>query len=227
MFDILGSMAVSAPRRIDLALAARVRPTSDRRDQLLPLAPALGAVVPGGGLRRGSVVAVERADGGGGATTLAFSLLAAATAGGVWCGAVGVGDVGVLALAELGVDLEHLVLVPAAGPRWAEVAAALMDGLDAVLVCPPGRARPGVARRLAARARERRCALVVLSRHGPWPEAPDLHLAVTAGAWRGVGAGHGHLRGRQVELRVAGRGVAARPREASLWLPGPSGVAPG
>src|SRR5579862_4850302 len=167
---------MAAASGIDPTLSARVRPVSDRRDQLLPVLPALTALVPGGGLARGALVTVAAAgSGAGGATTLSFSLLAAATATGSWCAAVGVGDAGILALAEMGLDLDRLVLVPHPAGRWAEAAAALLDGVDAVLVCPPGPVRPGVARRLAARARERRAALVVLARHAAWPEGADLH----------------------------------------------------
>lgn len=244
MFDSVVRMARAASigtvrPGIDPTLSARVRPTSDRRDQVLPLLPALAAVVPGGTLPRGALVAVEHgpspADpagdaggpGAGGSTSLAFALLAAATAAGSWCAAVGVDDVGVLALSELGVDLERLVLVPRPGPRWAEVTACMADGMDAVLVHPPHAVRPGVARRLAARARERRCALVVLVRRARWPEGPDLRLSVTAGRWQGVGPGHGHLRGRQVELSVTGRRAASSEVRRSLWLPDDTGaVAP-
>ena len=203
--------------------------------------PVLSEVVPGG-LPRGAVVVVEQevagdpgrrgasggapgaGDGPGGATTLAFALLAAATGAGAWCGAVGVSDVGVLGVAELGVDLDRLILVPGAGSRWAEVAAVLMDGLDAVMVCPPSPVRPGVARRLAARARERRSALVVLARRAPWPEGPDLRLTVAAGRWQGVGVGHGHLQGRQVEVVAAGRRAATRSTRVAMRLPGSSGA---
>ncbi|MHB8329418.1 MAG: hypothetical protein ACYDD6_07340 [Acidimicrobiales bacterium] len=217
-------MALSTSSQIDVTTAARARPTSARRDQLLPLLPPLIPVVPGGGLQRGSLVAVEPDDGVGGATTLAFALLAAASAGGSWCAAVGVADPGVLAIAELGVDLDHLVLVPRAGPGWAEVVAALLDGMDAVVVCPPGPVRPGVARRIVARARERRAVLVVLARHAPWPEGPDIHLAITGGTWHGVGQGHGHLQGRRVEVVVSGRRAASRPLRAEVWLPAGSGT---
>jgi hypothetical protein len=219
-------MARSAPAGIDVTLSARVRPLSDRRDQLLPLLPALHPLVPGGGLPRGAVVAVGAGpDGGaGGATTLAFSLLAEATATGSWCAAVGVPDVGVLALADMGVDLDHLILVPRPGARWAEAAASLVEGMDAVLVCPPGPARPAAARRLAARARERRVALVVLARHAPWPEGPDLQLAAGRGQWVGAGRGHGHLQGRRVEVVSSGRRAASRPVRTELWLPSGSGA---
>jgi hypothetical protein len=103
----------------------------------------------------------------------------------------------------------------------------MVDGLDAVVVCPTGPVRPGTARRLTARARERRCALVLLAHGTRWPEGPDLRLTVTSGSWQGVGPGHGHLRGRLVELSVTGRRAALRPVRRALWLPDGTGtVAP-
>ena len=221
---------------ISTTLAVRARPTSSSRDQLLPLLPALAPLFPRGGLQRGGVVTVgigdgtSGADGGGptpstpvagGGTTLGFALLAAASVAS-WCAAVGTADPGIVAFAELGVDLGHLVLVPRPGPLWAQVAATFLDGMDVVLVRPPGRVRAGVARRLAARARERRGVLVVLGSRG-WPEGADIQLTVEAGAWEGVGAGHGHLQGRHLEVLSSGRRAAARPVRVGLWLPAPSG----
>jgi hypothetical protein len=221
---------------ISTTLAARARPTSSSRDQLLPVLPALGPLFPRGGLQRGGVVTVGTGDGppgaegdgagsaggrAGGGTTLGFALLAAASTAS-WCAAVGVADPGMVACAELGVDLGHLVLVPRPGPLWAQVAATLFDGMDVVLVRPPRSVRPGTARRLAARARERRGVLVVLGARG-WPEGADVQLTVETGAWLGVGAGHGHLQGRHVEVVASGRRAAARPVRVGLWLPAPSG----
>lgn len=206
------------------SLSARVRPTSQPRERLLPLLPALAALLPAGGLPRGAVVEVEDAGEGTGATTLAFSLLAAATAAGSWCAAVGVADAGIVALADMEVDLDHLALVPHPGGRWGEAAAVLLDGMDAVLVCPPSPVRPALARRLAARARERRAALVVLSRRGRWPDGAELRLRVEAARWLGPGRGDGHLRGRWAELVVEGRRAASRPARARLWLPSASGA---
>jgi len=221
---------------IGAVAAARARPTSSSRDQLLPVLPSLAPLFPRGGLQRGGVVTVgigegtpgaggggastaERAAGGG--TTLGFALLAAASVAS-WCAVVGTADPGIVAFAELEVDLGHLVLVPHPGPLWAQVAATLLDGMDAVLVRPPGPVRPGVARRLVARARERRAVLVVLGSRR-WPEGADLHLTVETGAWQGVEAGHGHLQGRRVEVVASGRRAAARPVRVGLWLPAPSG----
>ena len=50
--------ARSGPGHISATLAARARPTSSSRDQLLPLLPALAPLFPRGGLQRGGVVTV-------------------------------------------------------------------------------------------------------------------------------------------------------------------------
>ncbi len=211
--------------QIDDLLRSRARPTSSSRDQLLPVLPVLAPLLPGRGLQRGTVVTVGDDDHGvGGATTLAFALLAEISARGSWCAAVGVADPGVLSLAELGLDLDRLVLAPAPGAHWAEAVAVLLDGVDAVVVSPPGTVRPGLARRLAGRVRERRAVLVVLPRRGGWTEGPEVRLGVDSGAWVGLGRGHGHLQGRRVEVRSTGRRAAARPARATLWLPGPTGA---
>jgi hypothetical protein len=177
----------------------------------------IGDGIPGvGGGGAGPSVGVA-----GGGTTLGFALLAAASTAS-WCAAVGMADPGMVACAELGVDLGHLVLVPRPGPRWAQAAATLFDGMDVVLVRPPGSVRRGVARRLAARARERRGVLVVLGARA-WPEGADVQLTVEAGVWQGVEVGHGHLQGRHLEVLSFGRRAAARSVRVGLWLPAPSG----
>lgn len=208
---------------VDVSLASRARPVSSSRDQLLPLLPDLIPLLPGGGLPRGAVITVSTGEGSG-AGTLAFALLAAASAAGSWCAAVGTGDPGILAIAELGVDLDHLALVPWPGVAWPEVAAILIDDMDVVLVCPPGRVRPGVARRLAARARQKRTVVVVRGGRGTWPEGPDVQLTVEGGTWEGMDRGHGHLEGRHVEVVTTGRRSAVRGVRTGLWLPASSGA---
>ena len=195
-----------------------VAPVSLAGEQLLPVLPALAGLFPGGGLRRGGVVGV----GGTGSMSLALALTAAATAGGSWAAVVGLPALGLVAAAELGVALERLAVVAAPGGQWATVTAALLDALDLVVVRPAGRARPVEARRLAARARERRAVLLTFTES--WPEPLDVRLGVAAAAWQGLGDGHGHLRRRRVEVRVEGRGAASRPRRVALWLPGEEGV---
>jgi len=222
---------------IDVSLASRARPVSSSRDQLLPLLPPLRPLLPHGGVQRGTVIAVSTGkgspgetntgvggSGGGGAGMLAFALLAAASSAGSWCAAVGTGDPGILAIAEMGVDLDRLALVPCPGSAWPEVTAILVDAMDVVLVCPPGRVRSGVARRLVARARQERTVLVVRAGPGTWPEGPDVQLTVEDGTWDGVDRGHGHLRGRHVEVVTSGRRSAGRGVRTGLWLPTASGV---
>ena len=194
-------------------------------ERLLPVLPTLEPLFPARGLRRGSVVSVV------GSTSLALSLLAATSAQGSWCAAVGLPSLGLAAAAELGVVLERFPMVasPGRGPGaggWAWVVAALVDAFDVVLARPPsgsGGVRPADARRLTARARERGAVLVLSGASGAWPEVAEVQLTVTSAAWVGVGRGHGRLRGRRVEVVSGGRGAAARERRVELWLPHPDG----
>ena len=174
---------------------------------------------PEKGLRRASTVALQPLSGG---CSLALALAASATSRGEWAAAVGIGSLGLLAAAEMGVDLGRLALVPDPGERWPEVVAALLDGFGMVVLrpsAPPGGAE---ARRLVARARERGAVLVLLDAAG-WPETPDLRLTVRAQIWEGLGAGHGRLSCRRVEVACGGRRAAGRERVATLWLPSPDG----
>ena len=196
----------------NLALREIVEPVSLADEQVLPVLPALSGLLPGDALRRGSTVAVW------GSTSLALALMAGPSASGSWCAAVGLPSLGLMATAELGVALERLALVGAPGRSWAGVVAALVDAMDLVVVRPPGPVRPGDVRRLAARARERGAVLVPLC--SSW-EGADVRLSVTRCDWQGLGAGHGHLRARRLEVVANGRGAAARPRRACLWLPPP------
>lgn len=155
--------------------------------------------------------------GSGGSASLLLALVAAASGGGAWCAVVGVPGIGAVAAAESGVALERLVMVPNPGPDWPTVVAALIDGVDIVVVgAPAGRVSASIASRLAARARQRGCVLVP---YGPWDGA-DVTLQVTQGSWEGLGDGHGRLRRRKVTVTARGRGAASRPREATLWMPG-------
>jgi hypothetical protein len=197
-------------------LAGRTCPPTLAAERLLPVLPALAPLLGAPGLRRGTTVGVT------GSTALALALVAGPSAAGSWVAAVGLPDLGVVAAAEAGVVLDRFALV-AGPPRrlWATVVAALVDGVDVVLVRPPAGTRAADARRLAARVRERGAVLVAL---GDWPEAPELLLAVTGCAWEGLGQGHGHLTARRVEVLVTGRGAASRERRAHLWLPDPVGA---
>lgn len=188
----------------------------------LPVPGPLAGLLPGGGLRRGSTVAVGA---GTGAGSLLFALLAAASAEGAWAGVVGRPGLGATAAAEAGVRLDRLALVPDPGPDPAGVTGALLDGLDLVVLAGPERAglRAADRQRLMARARQRGAVLLV---SGSWPGA-DLRLHCERPRWEGVGRGTGRLRSRRVEVRVSGRGIAPAGRGVEVLLPGPGGaVAP-
>jgi hypothetical protein len=179
-----------------------------------PVAEPLAPLLPGGGLRRGSVVAVH------GSMALLLALLSVATAQGVWAAVVGVGDLGVLAAAEAGVVVQRLALVPRPGSDPAPVAAALLDGVGLVALAGADRMSPGARRSLVARARQRGSVLLPLGR---WPGA-EVELDCRAEAWYGAEAGYGRLSSREVVVRAVGRGAAVRPRTARLLLPGPGGL---
>ncbi|WBB80003.1 hypothetical protein O7606_00930 [Micromonospora sp. WMMD882] len=203
------------------ALAGLVRPASAPDpagvDRVLPVRSELTGLLPHRGLRRGSTISVAtgRPRRGGG-TSLMLALLAEASRAGSWCAVVGVPTFGAGAAAEAGLALDRLALVPHPGPEWATVVAALIDGVDVVVVAVPGTVSASVASRLAARARQRGCVLVP---YGRWAGA-DVTLQVVRGAWEGLGPGRGRLRRREVTVSARGRGAAARPKEVTVWLPG-------
>jgi len=183
-------------------------------ENILPVLSPLAPLLPAGGLRRGSTLAVH------GSASLLLALLAGATRSGAWSAAVGLPRLGMVAAAEAGVVLERLALVPRPGTDLVGVLAALTDGMDLVAVAAPGRRlHSAEVRRLVARARQRGTVLVGF---GGWPAA-DLRLSVRAAAWQGLGAGHGTLRARQVTVRLDGRGSATRPRHLDVWLPAADG----
>lgn len=191
------------------------RPVSLARERTLPVLPALVDLLPEGGLRRGSTVAVS------GSTSLALALLAGPSQVGSWCAAVGLPSLGLVAAAEVGVALERFPLVARPGQEWPAVVAALVDAVDVVLVCLPRHVRNGDARRLAAKARDRGAVLVTTGGSAGLPA--DVRLSVASSSWEGLGKGHGRLRARRIDVVATGRGAAARERQVSLWLPAATG----
>ncbi len=205
--------------------AAKGRPVATADTRLVDVPDAMAGLFPDGGIRRGSTVVIGPSSGG---SSVALALVAAVTGSGAWAAAVGLPSLGLVAAAELGVRLERLALVPYPGDQWTVAAAALLDGVDLLLLGPPARARAVEARRLAARARERGVVMVVLDGGGVagafgWPESPDFKLTVVRSVWDGLGVGYGHLRARRLEVALSGRRAAVRERRQLIWLPGPEG----
>lgn len=189
------------------ATAARVAPTVAARDRLLTVPGPLGAILPAGGLRRGSTVALEGPPGAG-STTVAFALVAAATSAGEWAAVVDPdGTWGARASADAGVALERCAVVRGVAPdRWATVVAALLDGITLVVATVPPALRAGDARRLTARARERAAVLVAFGR---WPGEATLRLQARGGAWHGLALGDGLLEERALQVQVDGKEIGA------------------
>lgn len=162
-----------------------------------------------------------------GSVSLLLALLGTASQSGAWCALVGFPLISAQAADEYGVDLSRLAVVPTPAAGWTTAVGALLDAVDVVALRSPAasgrggppRLVPGDVRRLVSRARTREA---VLMPYGEWPGA-DVRLTAQGGHWSGIGAGYGRLRARRVEVRAEGRGAAARPRSAELWLPAVSG----
>jgi hypothetical protein len=189
----------------------RPDPVSSRRDGVprLPVHPALAALLPGGVLPAGGTLTVQ------GSTSLLLGLLAAASRAGAWTAFVGAPAVGMLAASDTGMVLERVGLVPAPGPDAPTVIAALLDGIDVVVVGPGAALLDADRRRLAARARERGSVLVSTVR---WPGA-HVTLDARGGTWWGADRGAGWLRRRTLSVLRTGRGAAARPVEIVVEVP--------
>lgn len=185
-------------------------------EQLLPVSVELATLFRSGGLRRGTTVVVRGSD------AVMLRVIAAATTAGSWAAVVGIPELGIAAAEELGVAIDRLALVPRPGGDPGSILAALMDGMD-VIVLDSRRVHitEYQARRLAARARNRAAVLVI---RGDWPSA-DLELSCSASRWTGLAAGHGYLRSRHLMVSARGRGVAARPVSTELTLWGDRGDA--
>ncbi len=178
---------------------------------VLPVAAPLAAVLPRGGLARGSVVSVL----GQGATSLLFTLLSGPQD--AWSALVGMPGIGLLAATEFGIDLDRIAVIPEPGPDVLQVLSILVDGVDMIAVALPATARPTPSRQrvLTGRLRQRGAVLLVM---GPWPGA-DLVLTARWVGWTGLGRGHGRLRDRELVVEVGGRGAAAgRAGQAALLL---------
>lgn len=183
-------------------------------EDILPVLPALRGLLATGGLPRGHVVAT------GAWGLLCLALAAGASRSGAWCAVVGLPSAGLLAAADVGLDLGRLLLVAEPAASWPQVVASLLDGCDIVMLRPPDRPSAQLRRKLEAAARRHGSVLLV---PGEW-EGAQARLHIAAQEWAGIGAGHGRLRARRVQVVASGRGAGARPRTEWLWLPGPDGA---
>ncbi len=201
------SPAVRVSRELDLP---------GQHERRLPVHPSLVGLLPGGVLPAGGVLAVV------GSSSLLLGLLGAASQEGAWVAFVGAPALGMLAAADAGLELERVALVPAPGADAPTVVAALLDGVDVVVLGPQVALLDSDRRRLAARARERGAVLATTS---PWPGA-HVSLDARAGSWSGADQGAGWLRRRTLSVLRTGRGSAARPVELDVEVPVVASAAP-
>ncbi|WP_419553970.1 hypothetical protein [Candidatus Poriferisodalis sp.] len=206
-------------------------------ERLLPVADELAPLLTQPGLVRGSVLAAQ----GPGALTLATAFAAEVLRTGGWVTAVGLGRMGVSAVAERGASLDRWVFVDEPGDVAAEVLNALIGNVDVILLAAGVRLADAHSRRLRARLRERGTVVIEVAEghargvgafspagpRGVGAFSPDVTLTVERAAWTGLGHGHGRLRERRAEVVAVGRGAASLPRRAVLWLPDATGrIAP-
>ncbi|GAA1969043.1 hypothetical protein GCM10009718_00780 [Isoptericola halotolerans] len=197
----LGTVRTESPK-------TRVVPEIPAETPARTVHPALAPLLPGG-LPSGGILTVQ------GSTSLLLALLATASRDGAWVAFVGAPAVGMLAAADVGISLERTAVVPAPGPDAPAVLAALLDGMDVLVVGPRAALADVDRRRLAARTRQRDAVLVTTER---WPGA-HVVLDARGGAWSGADAGAGWLRRRTLSVLRTGRGAAARPVEIDVEVP--------
>lgn len=178
--------------------------------QVLAAVPgnAVGFVPKSLVLAPGKIVGLEGPIGWG-LTRLGLSLLAAPSQ----VGTVVVVDVrgwlSPMAAWEEGVVAHHLVLVRCAERRvWAQVTAALLEGVSAVYAEVPAGIGESELRRLAALTRARKAGLALRPIRGHLP-AGITHLRVrsTGVVWEGPDQGHGRLGSRRLSIELAGKSI--------------------
>lgn len=110
---------------------------------------------------------------------------------------------------EAGIESDRIVVIrPRDAAEWARVAAALVEGMQAVYAEVPERTRDSVLRKLAALARTRRTPVVLRPLGGGLP-AGITHLRIETDdvVWEGTDAGHGRLTRRRLSMSATGRAV--------------------
>ncbi|WP_420608664.1 hypothetical protein [Candidatus Poriferisodalis sp.] len=184
--DIAGPRGVGA---LDIAHAADI----EHSKRLLPVADELVPLLTQPGLVPGTVLVAH----GPGALTLATAFTAEVSRTGGWVAAVGLGRMGVSAVAERGASLDRWAFVDEPGSAAAEVLNALIGNVDVILLAAGVRLAAAHSRRLRTRLRERGTVMI------------EVGASNTAGA-RGVGAsGTAGARGVGASGTAGARGVGA------------------
>jgi hypothetical protein len=200
------------------AIAGRAQPTSVLASQRARAVRGPFAALFPQGLRPGTSAAVRAARPSleSAAMRNAITLAAGVVPADGWVAAVGVPSLGVLAAAEAGLALDHLVFFAAPTTVWGTVAIAAVDAFDVVVLSVPARPRAAEVRRLITRTRERGNTVIAI---GPGVSAwgGEARLLTSSVEWDGLGDGHGTLQSCRVSIELDGRG-SVRPRQVDLVL---------
>lgn len=116
---------------------------------------------------------------------------------------------------ETGVVPESLVIVRCDDPGiWPKVAAALLEGVNALYAEVPAGAREQDLRRLAALARARKAAVAMrpMGNRGLPGGVAHLRLRALGVTWEGADRGHGRLGRRRLMLEASGKGASGMTR---------------
>lgn len=115
---------------------------------------------------------------------------------------------------EAGVIPERLFVVRCGDPiLWPQVTAALVEGVRAVYVEVPARAREHDLRRLASLVRARGTAVAMRSMGAGLPAGvAHLRIGAVGVSWEGADRGHGRLGRRRLLVEASGKGAAGMSR---------------
>ncbi|WP_107661213.1 hypothetical protein [Nocardia suismassiliense] len=173
---------------------------------------ALGELLPGGGLGRGTVTACPRG-------ALLNALIAAASGAGLATVIIGGTRIGLLSAVELGADLNKIALIPQPGTDPLEIVSVCLEGIPVVVVdldeltVAPARAR-------VIMGQIRKSGAVVITTNRGWART-ELRITTRRVQYIGIGRGRGRLRAAHQVVTVRTRDE--RTRSGRLVLAGCGG----
>lgn len=176
-------------------------------------------------LSPGKIVGLEGPPGWG-LTRVGLSLLAGPSQVGTVVAIDVRGWLSPMAAWEEGVMAHRLVVIRCDERRiWAQVTAAVLEGVAAVYAEVPSGVGESELRRLAALTRARRAGLALRPLRGQLP-AGITHLRVRGMGvvWEGPDQGHGRLGSRRLSIELGGKSIPLQEVELSDSQPLESGV---
>lgn len=143
---------------------------------------ALTTLLPHG-LTPGSITTTQ------GSTHTALTLITQHTTNAGWVAIIGAPNINYTTLQDLGANLNHIIVVPHPNENTPQIIAALIEGVDLILLGPAVTLTHAEQRTLTARNRERGTHIISQK---PWANA-RTHITTTHGTWHGTNKGLGRL----------------------------------